>query len=87
VPPRPARPLSSLGLLRTFTTNSLAACDAELFEELFVERRYFWGRVFVVSDPHGMRRVLQDNTDNYQRIAASSIRRSTSARCAPTSRP
>ncbi len=70
VPPLPARPLSSLGLLRTFTTNSLAACDDELFEELFVERRYFWGRVFVVSDPDGMRRVLQDNTDNYQRIAA-----------------
>ena len=70
MPPRPARPLSSLALLRTFTTNSLAACDDELFEELFVERRYFWGRVFVVSDPDGMRRVLQDNTDNYQRIAA-----------------
>jgi cytochrome P450 len=69
-PPRPARALTSLGLLRTFTTNSLAACDAELFEELFVERRYFWGRVFVVSDPDGMRRVLQDNTDNYHRIAA-----------------
>ncbi|MGE0260381.1 MAG: cytochrome P450 [Alphaproteobacteria bacterium] len=69
-PPRPARPLSSFGLLRTFTTNSLAACDAELFEELLVERRYFWGRAFVVSDPDGMRRVLQDNTDNYQRIAA-----------------
>jgi cytochrome P450 len=69
-PPRPSRPLSSLGLLRIFTTNSLAACDAELFEELFVERRYFWGRVFVVSDPDGMRRVLQDNTDNYHRIAA-----------------
>jgi cytochrome P450 len=69
-PPRPSRPLSSLGLLRTFTTNSVAACDDALFEELFVERRYFWGRVFVVSDPDGMRRVLQDNTDNYQRIAA-----------------
>lgn len=69
-PPQPSRPLSSLGLLRTFTINSLAACDTELFEELFVERRYFWGRVFVVSDPDGMRRVLQDNTDNYQRITA-----------------
>ena len=70
VPPRPSRPLSSIGLLRTFTTNSLAACDDELFNELFVERRFFWGRVFVVSDPDGMRRVLQDNTDNYLRIAA-----------------
>ena len=70
MPPRPARPLSSLGLLRTFPTNSLAVCDDELFDELFVERRYFWGRVFVISDPDGMRRVLQDNTDNYHRIAA-----------------
>jgi cytochrome P450 len=70
LPPRPPRPLASLGLLRTFTANSLAACDEELFEELFVERRFFWGRLFVVSDPDGMRRVLQDNTDNYVRIAA-----------------
>jgi cytochrome P450 len=69
-PPRPARRLSSLGLLRTFTTNSLAVCDQELFEELFVERRYFWGRVFVVSGPDGLRRVLQDNTGNYQRLGA-----------------
>jgi cytochrome P450 len=69
-PPRPERPLSTLGLIRTFPTNSLAACDEELFEELFVERRFFWGRVFVVSDPDGMRRVLQDNTDNYLRLAA-----------------
>jgi cytochrome P450 len=70
MPPRPARPLSSWGLLRTFPTNSLAACDEELFEELFVERRYFWGRLFVISDPDGLRRVLQDNHENYQRIAA-----------------
>lgn len=70
MPPRPARPLSTWGLLRTFPSNSLAACDDELFEELFVERRFFWGRVFVVSDPDGMRHVLQDNTDNYERIAA-----------------
>ena len=70
MPPRPLRPLSSLGLLRTFTTNSLSACAVELFYERFVERRFFWGRVFVVSDPGGMRRVLQDNTDNYHRIAA-----------------
>ena len=69
MPPRPARPLSSLGLLRTFPVNSLAACDDALFDELFVERRFFWGRVFVVSDPDGMRRVLQDNTDNYLRIS------------------
>jgi cytochrome P450 len=68
MPPVPVRPLSTWGLLRTFPANSLAACDSELFEELFVERRFFWGRVFVVSDPEGIRRLLQDNPDNYLRI-------------------
>src|SRR5438045_3819209 len=73
MPPRPKRPLSSLALLRTFPTNSLAACDDQLFDQLFVERRFLWGRVFVVSDPDGIRRVLQDNSDNYLR--ASPVRR------------
>jgi cytochrome P450 len=69
MPPRPARPLSTLGLLRTVPSNSLAACDEELFEELFVERRFVWGRVFVVSDPDGIRQVMQDNADNYIRVS------------------
>jgi len=69
MPPRPARPLSSWQLLRTFPSNSLAACDAELFEELIVERRFAWGRVFVVSDPDSLRHILQANLDNYVRIA------------------
>ncbi|MBV8890007.1 MAG: cytochrome P450 [Alphaproteobacteria bacterium] len=69
MPPRPRRPLSTLGLLRTFPSNSLAACDEALFDELFVERRFFWGRVFVISDPDGIKRVLQDNSDNYLRIS------------------
>ena len=41
MPPRPERPLSTLGLLRTFPANSLAACDEGLFDELFVAR-HFW---------------------------------------------
>jgi len=69
LPPRPAKPLSTFGLLRTVPANSLAACDEELFEELFVARRFFWGRVFVVSDPDGIRRVLQDNAANYLRVS------------------
>ena len=67
-PPRPARPLSTWGLLRVGLKNSLAACDEELFEELFVSRRFVWGRLFIVSDPDGIKRVLQDNVDNYPRI-------------------
>src|SRR5437868_3368826 len=68
MPPRPARPLSTLQMMRVGFSNTLAACDEELFDELFVERRYVWGRLFVVSDPDGIKRVLQDNVDNYPRI-------------------
>jgi cytochrome P450 len=68
MPARPARPLPTLRLLRVARDNSLAACDAELFEELFVERRLFGRRFFIVSDPDGIRRVMQDNVDNYPRL-------------------
>jgi len=69
MPPRPLRPLSTLALLRTVPSNSLAACDQALFEELVVERRFLWGRVFAVSDPDGIRHVLQDNAANYLRVS------------------
>ena len=69
MPPRPARPLSTPRLLRVGLANSLAAMDEELFEEPIVERRYIWGRLFIVSDPAAIRRVMQDNADNYPRIA------------------
>src|SRR2546430_403407 len=61
MPPRPARPLSTWQLLRVGFSNTLAACDEETFEELFVERHYAWGRMFVINDPDGIKRVLQDN--------------------------
>lgn len=69
MPPRPARPLSTLRLLRVALANTLAAMDEQLFDELIVERRFIWGRFVVVSDPAGVRRVMQDNVDNYPRIA------------------
>ena len=68
MPPRPARPLSTWRLLRVAQANSLAACDEELFEELFVERRLLGQRCFIVSDPDGIRRVMQDNHYNYPRL-------------------
>ena len=68
MPPRPARPLSLLRLLRVAQANSLAACDEELFDELFVERNFLGRRFFVISDPEGIRHVLQDNCDNYPRL-------------------
>src|SRR5579863_10457740 len=68
LPPRPAQPLSTLQMMRVGFANSLAVLDEALFDELFVERRFFWGHLFVVSDPDGIKRVLQDNLDNYPRI-------------------
>jgi cytochrome P450 len=67
-PARPKRALSTLQLLQVGRSNTLAVCDEELFDELFVARRYGWGRLVVVSDPAGVKRVLQDNIDNYPRI-------------------
>src|SRR5437868_14261648 len=69
MPPRPKRPLSTARLLRVALRNTLAACDEALFDELIVERRFVWGRFFSISDPAGIRRVMQDNVDNYPRIA------------------
>jgi cytochrome P450 len=68
MPPRPARRLPTWRLLRVAQANSLAACDEQLFDELIVERRLFGQRFFVVSDPDGIRRVMQDNVDNYPRL-------------------
>jgi cytochrome P450 len=68
MPPRPPHALSTWRLLLVSQRNSLAACDEELFEAPFVERRFFGRRFFVVSDPDGIRRVMQDNVDNYPRV-------------------
>jgi cytochrome P450 len=65
MPPRPARALSLPRLAQVALSNSLAACDAELFDELIVERRYFFNRVFIISDPDGIKRVMLDNQENY----------------------
>lgn len=69
MPPRPRRPLSTPSLVRIGLRNSLALLDEALFEIPIVERRYVWGRFISVSDPDGIRRVMQDNVDNYPRIA------------------
>ena len=68
MPPRPARPLSNLQLIRVARKNSIAACDEALFDEPIVERRFLWYRVFTVNDPEGIRRILLDNFDNYPRV-------------------
>lgn len=68
MPERPSRPLSAWRLLRTGLRNTLEACDEELFDEPIVERRFLSYRSFIVSDPEGIRRVLQDNHENYIRL-------------------
>ena len=68
MPRRPQRPLSTPQLLRVALSSTIAAFDEELFDEPIVERRFVWGRFFMVSDPDGIRRVMQDNVDNYPRI-------------------
>lgn len=67
MPARPRRPLSLWQMIKTRGVNSLALCDEMLFDELFAERRLLWHRIFVISDPDGVRRVLIDNVDNYRR--------------------
>lgn len=67
MPPRPARPLSTWEIIKTRGTNSLALCDDTLFDEPFVERRLLGHRIFVVSDPAGIRHVLIDNFANYRK--------------------
>ena len=65
MPPRPALPLSTLQIIRSRGTNSLALCDDALFSEPFAERRFLWRRAYVISDPDGIRRVLVTNFEQY----------------------
>jgi cytochrome P450 len=65
LPPRPAQPLSTWQIIRSRGTNSLALFDDGVFDAPFVERRFLWRKVYVISDPDGIRRVLVDNADNY----------------------
>ncbi len=67
MPPRPPRRLSTLAFAKAIASNSLSACDEELFDELLVARRYLWQRVFFLSDPEGIKRVFLDNYENYPR--------------------
>ena len=68
MPRRPKHPLFTPQLLRVALSSTLAAFDEELFDTPIVERRFVWGRFLMVSDPEGIRRVMQDNVDNYPRI-------------------
>jgi cytochrome P450 len=67
MPPRPQHPLPTLAFFKAIATNSLSACDEELFDKLIVKRSYLLQRVFFVSDPDAIKRVFLDNVENYPR--------------------
>jgi cytochrome P450 len=67
MPPRPVRPPRLWRLVQVLRADWLAGCDDAMFDELFLERKFLWRRSFIISDPDGIRRVLQDNYDNYPR--------------------
>ena len=68
MPPRPRKRLSTWAFLKTAARNTIATCDEELFDELVVARWYFLAKVIFVSDPAGIKHVLTDNSDNYERM-------------------
>lgn len=69
-PARPKERLSLWRLLKTLPTNSLGIFDEELFEQPVVIRRYGLVTVCFLNDPAGLKRVLQDNWENYPRFRA-----------------
>jgi len=69
-PPAPAprvKPLGLLALLRVLAKNPLEAWTQAHFEQPIVMGGLSIGRVALVSDPAAIRRVLMDNTQNYQK--------------------
>lgn len=67
VPMPRAEPLGSIALLRVLLSNPLEAWTQAHFEEPIVTSGLSIGRVAVVSDPAGIRRVLLDNCSNYKK--------------------
>ena len=69
-PPAPApqaKPLGPLALLRVLARNPLEAWTQAHFEKPVVVHNLSFGRAAVVSDPAAIRRVLLENTQNYQK--------------------
>jgi cytochrome P450 len=69
-PPAPvplAKALGPLGLLRVLATNPLEAWTEAHFNEPIVMGGLPFARVAVVSQPSAIRRVLLDNSQNYQK--------------------
>jgi len=70
IPPAPtprSEPLGLIALLRTLKINPLEAWTQAHFEQPIVMGGLSIGRVAVVSDPAAIRRVLLENSANYQK--------------------
>lgn len=67
VPTPRLKPLGPLALLRVLARNPLEAWTQAHFEKPIVMGGLSIGRVALVSDPAAIRRVLMDNSQNYQK--------------------
>jgi len=63
--PPPAKPLSFLKSLRASKGNSFETVPLAAYEQPIYERKSVFGRMLMISDPEGVRRVLVDNVANY----------------------
>jgi cytochrome P450 len=63
--PPPLKPASFLANLRSARGNPFEIIPLEAFEQPFYVFKSIMGRVLMVNDPEGVRRVLLDNVANY----------------------
>jgi len=70
-PPRPARKLGLLKLLRATRDNSVGTWIDAAFDMEISERRMLWRHIVVANSPEHVRHVMLDNADNYVRSTLS----------------
>jgi cytochrome P450 len=63
--PPPPKPLSFFQSLGAQKGNSLEALPQAAYEQPIYEQKSIFGRILMVSEPEGVRRVLIDNVGNY----------------------
>jgi cytochrome P450 len=61
----PEKPLSLFELMRVSRENGVAGFPAAAYREPIYELKHALGRMFIISDPVGVKRVLLDNVSNY----------------------
>jgi cytochrome P450 len=64
-PVPPEKPLSLFELMRVSRENGVAGIPAAAYREPIYELKHALGRMFIISDPAGVKRVLVDNVSNY----------------------